>query len=108
MARGPEPKTSAVVDHGTPGQWHGAKAQTTIACKTDDEVRLPFVKLKLASTQNTKVGVLYQVLQGLLNSIDGHDFTIGRFMELSHTLGCSFSFFFRVAYVKLTLLSIEL
>jgi RNA exonuclease 1 len=40
MARGPEPKSSAVVDHGTPGQWHGAKAQTTIACKTDDEVGL--------------------------------------------------------------------
>jgi RNA exonuclease 1 len=34
-----------------------------------------------------------QVLQGLLSSIDSHDFTIGRFMELSHTLGCSLPFF---------------
>jgi hypothetical protein len=39
IGRGQDPKTSAVVDHGTPGQWHGAKATTTVACKNDDEVR---------------------------------------------------------------------
>ncbi|KAL8279273.1 hypothetical protein RQP46_008310 [Phenoliferia psychrophenolica] len=66
IARGPEPKTSAVVDHGTPGQWHGAKAQTTIACSTDDEI-----------------------LEGMISSIGSHDFTLGRFMELSHGLGWS-------------------
>jgi RNA exonuclease 1 len=31
-------KTAAVVDHGSPGQWHGAKAHTAIACKSDEEV----------------------------------------------------------------------
>lgn len=55
IARGPEPKTSAVIDHGTPGQWHGAKAQTTIACTTDDEVRFerslpPLRVVQLTST----------------------------------------------------------
>ncbi|GAA5979784.1 hypothetical protein JCM10908_003044 [Rhodotorula pacifica] len=66
IGRGQDPKTSAVVDHGTPGQWHGAKATTAVACKNDDEI-----------------------LQGLLDSVDSHDLTIGRFMELSHTLGWS-------------------
>lgn len=40
IARGPDPKTSAVVDHGTPGQWHGAKAKTSIACTNDQEVSM--------------------------------------------------------------------
>ncbi|GAA5954462.1 hypothetical protein JCM8115_004597 [Rhodotorula mucilaginosa] len=66
IGRGQDPKTSAVVDHGTPGQWHGAKATTTVACKNDDEI-----------------------LQGLLDSVESHDLTIGRFMELSHTLAWS-------------------
>lgn len=74
MARGPEPKTSVVVDHGTPGQWHGAKANTAIGCSNDESV-----------------------LQGMLKEMEGHDFTIGRFMELSHALNCeltsSLSFF---------------
>lgn len=75
IARGPEPKTSAVVDHGTPGQWHGAKAKTAIACTND-----------------------YEVLQGMIDSIDRHDFTIGRFMELSHALNCMFRFTFSVLF----------
>lgn len=29
-----------------------------------------------------------QILQGLLDSVESHDLTIGRFMELSHTLAC--------------------
>ncbi|GAA5822345.1 hypothetical protein JCM3770_000527 [Rhodotorula araucariae] len=66
IGRGQDPKTSAVIDHGTPGQWHGAKATTAIACANDDEV-----------------------LQGLLDSVDKHDLTIARFMDLSHTLGWS-------------------
>ncbi|POY76031.1 hypothetical protein BMF94_0754 [Rhodotorula taiwanensis] len=64
IGRGQDPKASAVVDHGAPGQWHGAKATTAVACKNDDEI-----------------------LQGLLDSIESHDLTIGRFMDLSHTLG---------------------
>ncbi|GAA5998067.1 RNA exonuclease [Rhodotorula paludigena] len=66
IGRGQDPKTSAVVDHGTPGQWHGAKATTAIACSNDDEV-----------------------LQGMLDSVDKHDLTLARFMDLSHTLGWS-------------------
>ncbi|GAA5973295.1 hypothetical protein JCM11641_003057 [Rhodosporidiobolus odoratus] len=66
IERGNDPRTSAVVDHGTPGQWHGAKATTAIACSNDDEV-----------------------LQGLLDSVSTHDLTIARFMDLSHTLGWS-------------------
>ncbi|GAA5829121.1 hypothetical protein JCM11251_004132 [Rhodosporidiobolus azoricus] len=66
IGRGQDPKTSAVVDHGTPGQWHGAKASTAIACTNDDEV-----------------------LQGLLDTVSSHDLTIARFMDLSHTLGWS-------------------
>jgi RNA exonuclease 1 len=55
---------SAVVDHGNPGVMHGNKADTALACKTDDEV-----------------------LEGLLNVIPSHQFTFGRFMALSSTLG---------------------
>ncbi|GAA6006093.1 hypothetical protein JCM10207_000520 [Rhodosporidiobolus poonsookiae] len=64
IGRGQDAKTSAVVDHGTPGQWHGAKATTAVACTNDDEV-----------------------LQGLLDSVGTHDLTIARFMDLSHALG---------------------
>ncbi|GAA6034983.1 hypothetical protein JCM8097_002129 [Rhodosporidiobolus ruineniae] len=66
IGRGQDAKTSAVVDHGTPGQWHGAKATTAIACSNDDEV-----------------------LQGMLDAVPNHDLTIARFMDLSHTLGWS-------------------
>jgi len=55
---------SAVVDHGTPGVMHGAKASTAIGCKTDDEV-----------------------LEGLLNVIPSHQFAFGRFMGLANALG---------------------
>ena len=60
---------SAVVDHGNPGVMHGSKADTALACKTDDEV-----------------------LEGLLNVIPSHQFAFGRFMALSNTLGCEFFF----------------
>jgi RNA exonuclease 1 len=63
---------SAVVDHGNPGVMHGSKADTALACKTDDEV-----------------------LEGLLNVIPSHQFSFGRFMALSSTLGCKFFFFLR-------------
>jgi len=49
---------------------HGAKATTTVSCKTDDEV-----------------------LDGLLQTIPAHHLTFGRFMTLADTLGCEFSVF---------------
>ncbi|KAF8196589.1 ribonuclease H [Pholiota molesta] len=55
---------SAVVDHGSPGVMHGAKATTAIGCKTDEEV-----------------------LEGLVNVLPSHQFVFGRFMALAHTLG---------------------
>lgn len=57
--------TSAVVDHGNPASWHGSKATTTVACKSDDEV-----------------------LEGLVNAIPSHIFSFGRFTALADTLGC--------------------
>ncbi|KAK4046506.1 para-aminobenzoate synthase, (PABA) [Microbotryomycetes sp. JL201] len=63
IARGTDPKRSAVVDHGTPGQWHGAKASTAIGCTSDQEV-----------------------LEGALSALDGHQLIIARFMELSNKL----------------------
>ncbi|GAA6010894.1 hypothetical protein JCM11491_004588 [Sporobolomyces phaffii] len=66
LARGQDPKTSVVVDHGTPGQWHGAKATTAVSCQNDDDV-----------------------LQGVLDNVEQHDLTIARFMDLSHALGWS-------------------
>ncbi|GAA5955424.1 hypothetical protein JCM3765_006773 [Sporobolomyces pararoseus] len=66
LSRGQDPKTSVVIDHGSPGQWHGQKATTTVACQNDQ-----------------------QVLQGLLNHVEDHDLTIARFMDLSHKLGWS-------------------
>jgi RNA exonuclease 1 len=38
IARSPAFKRAAVVDHGSPGQWHGAKAQTAVPCTSDEEV----------------------------------------------------------------------
>jgi RNA exonuclease 1 len=55
---------SAVVDLGSPGVMHGAKASTAIGCKTDEEV-----------------------LEGLLNVIPSHQFAFGRFMGLASALG---------------------
>ncbi|TFY76484.1 hypothetical protein EWM64_g7526 [Hericium alpestre] len=46
---------SAVIDHGNPGTWHGAKATTPVACKTDEEV-----------------------VQGVLEAIPNHQFIFGR------------------------------
>ncbi|CCO27027.1 putative exonuclease C637.09 [Rhizoctonia solani AG-1 IB] len=31
--------TSAVIDHGNPRAWHGAKATSAVSCQTDDQVR---------------------------------------------------------------------
>jgi RNA exonuclease 1 len=56
---------SAVVDYGNPSFMHGAKATTSIGCKTDQEV-----------------------LEGLLQVLPAHDFTFARFMALSEALGC--------------------
>ncbi|KIP03467.1 hypothetical protein PHLGIDRAFT_130123 [Phlebiopsis gigantea 11061_1 CR5-6] len=56
--------SSIVVDHGNPANWHGSKATTTIACKTDDEV-----------------------LEGLIGAIPSHTFAFGRFTALADALG---------------------
>lgn len=61
---------SAVVDHGNPSVMHGAKANTAIGCKTDE-----------------------QVLDGLLGVIPSHQFAFGRFMALANALGCMFRLF---------------
>ncbi len=57
--------SSAVVDHGNPASWHGSKANTTVACTSDEEV-----------------------LEGLLGAIPSHTFTFGRFTALADALGC--------------------
>lgn len=56
---------SAVVDHGNPSVMHGAKANSAIGCKNDEEI-----------------------LEGLLNAIPSHQFVFGRFMALANALGC--------------------
>ncbi|EKM52741.1 uncharacterized protein PHACADRAFT_261348 [Phanerochaete carnosa HHB-10118-sp] len=56
--------SSIVVDHGSPANWHGSKATTTIACKTDSEV-----------------------LQGLLGAIPSHTFSFSRFTALADARG---------------------
>lgn len=38
LERAELPRTTCIVDHGNPGQWHGAKASVAIACTTDEEV----------------------------------------------------------------------
>ena len=35
--------TSAVIDHGNPRAWHGAKATSAVACQTDDQVIFIFI-----------------------------------------------------------------
>ncbi|KAF8971279.1 hypothetical protein BDZ97DRAFT_1914265 [Flammula alnicola] len=55
---------TAVVDHGSPSVMHGAKANTAIGCKSDDEI-----------------------LENLLNVIPSHQFAFGRFMALANMLG---------------------
>ncbi|KAI0776562.1 hypothetical protein BD413DRAFT_644823 [Trametes elegans] len=55
---------SAVIDHGNPAAWHGQKASTCIACKTDEEV-----------------------LEGLLGAIDSHHFLFARFTALADARG---------------------
>ncbi|KAI0632619.1 hypothetical protein C8Q77DRAFT_1118626 [Trametes polyzona] len=55
---------SAVVDHGNPAAWHGQKATTCVACKTDEEV-----------------------LEGLTGAIDSHQFLFGRFTALADARG---------------------
>ena len=57
--------TTAVVDHGHPETWHGSKASTTVACTSDD-----------------------QVLEGLVDIVQSHTFTFGRFTEVADRLGC--------------------
>ncbi|KAI0669119.1 hypothetical protein C8Q78DRAFT_1146802 [Trametes maxima] len=55
---------TVVVDHGNPSAWHGQKATTCVACKSDDEV-----------------------LNGLADSIESHQFLFGRFTALADARG---------------------
>lgn len=59
-------KTTAVIDYGSPAQWHGAKATTAVSCKSDEEVK-----------------------NGVLETMNDHNFVFARFMELSNALGWS-------------------
>ncbi|OCH88140.1 hypothetical protein OBBRIDRAFT_735036 [Obba rivulosa] len=56
--------TTAVVDHGNPAAWHGSKATTTVACKTDAEV-----------------------MDGVVAALPSHNFVFGRFTGLADALG---------------------
>ncbi|CAE6415580.1 unnamed protein product [Rhizoctonia solani] len=56
--------TSAVIDHGNPRAWHGAKATAAVSCQTDD-----------------------QVVAGVIDAAQNHDFVFGRLLELSQALG---------------------
>ncbi|KAH7339501.1 hypothetical protein B0J17DRAFT_767226 [Rhizoctonia solani] len=56
--------TSAVIDHGNPRAWHGAKATAAVSCQTDDEV-----------------------VTGIIDAAQNHDFVFGRLLELSQALG---------------------
>jgi len=58
---------AAIVDHGSPGAWHGTSASapaTTVACSTDAEV-----------------------LEGVLGALDSHEFVFARLMGLADALG---------------------
>lgn len=59
---------SAVVDRGNPSSWHGSKATTTVACKTDEDV-----------------------LKGLLDVAPSHNFIFGRFTGIADTCGWTVS-----------------
>ncbi|KAJ1304455.1 hypothetical protein OPQ81_005602 [Rhizoctonia solani] len=56
--------TSAVIDHGNPRAWHGAKATSAVSCQTDDEV-----------------------VTAVIDAAQNHEFVFGRLLELSQALG---------------------
>lgn len=72
---------TAVVDHGNPAAWHGSKATTTVACKSDGEV-----------------------LEGLLGAIPSHHFVFGRFTGLATALGCEYAWKLRLLLLTTALL----
>lgn len=61
---GPGSVKSAVVDLGNPTAMHGAKANTSLGCTTDEEI-----------------------LERLMQTVPTHEFTFGRFMGLADVLG---------------------
>lgn len=61
---GPGSVKSAVVDLGNPTAMHGAKANTSLGCTTDEEI-----------------------LERLMETVPTHEFTFGRFMGLADVLG---------------------
>jgi len=58
-------RKTAYCDYGNPRTGPGAKATTAVKCTSDDEV-----------------------VDGMIKSVDDHDFVFGRMMELAHVQGC--------------------
>ena len=85
LARADPKKRTCIVDHGDPGHWHGAKANTAIACNTDEEVG---VIRQLSKKTLIPVG---KVIKGVVDNLQRHDFVFARLMDLSHALGCESS-----------------
>nr|XP_018265795.1 uncharacterized protein I303_02169 [Kwoniella dejecticola CBS 10117]OBR87953.1 hypothetical protein I303_02169 [Kwoniella dejecticola CBS 10117] len=57
-------KTSALIDYGNPRSSHGSKATTAIRCGDDDEI-----------------------VEKMLEHVEGHDLIFGRLMELANVQG---------------------
>lgn len=68
MGRGGRVVKTAVVDYGKPSTWLGSKATSTVACGSDEDV-----------------------VNGIKQMVDGHQFVFGRMLELSEGLGCTSS-----------------
>ncbi|WRT65068.1 uncharacterized protein IL334_002010 [Kwoniella shivajii] len=64
LNRNKPPKTSAYVDYGNPRSSYGSKATTAIRCSTDDEI-----------------------VEKILENVEGHDLVFGRMMELANVQG---------------------
>nr|XP_019008804.1 uncharacterized protein I206_06488 [Kwoniella pini CBS 10737]OCF47585.1 hypothetical protein I206_06488 [Kwoniella pini CBS 10737] len=58
------PKTSALIDYGNPRSSYGSKATTAIRCSDDDEV-----------------------VEKIIENVEGHDLVYGRMMELANVQG---------------------
>jgi RNA exonuclease 1 len=61
-------QSSAVCDYANLKSGHGGKATTTVKCENDDEI-----------------------LDAMLEHVEGHHLVFGRFMELANVQGCKFT-----------------
>ncbi|GAA97745.1 uncharacterized protein L969DRAFT_55485 [Mixia osmundae IAM 14324] len=64
LSRGPTPKTSAIIDYGSPAVWIARGCSTVTACTSDDEI-----------------------CSGMISAAQTQDFVYGRMLELSHARG---------------------